>query len=301
MFAFFALTSAVSDFDFAHLAKELRNAHWWLVILGFLVAQLPRLAQAVALMGAAPVPLPLGPLYALQLVHAYVGLAVPTMAGRVAVNIRFFQRRGLNAGTALAVGALDGAFNFVVQIVMLLVTVAFTAESLQLHVRPGSPETLGFIAVGLAVAGVIAGVALLVLPRVRERIAERVRGAASDAREAVRGLASVRRLGLLISGNVVSELLLGAALAIFAAAFGHPVSFAAALVVNLSVGIVVGVLPVPGGIGVYEAGLTVGLASAGMPDETAFAAALMYRLSTFYLPPIWGAFAMRWMERNRHL
>jgi glycosyltransferase 2 family protein len=33
----------------------------------------------------------------------------------------------------------------------------------------------------------------------------------------------------------------------------------------------------------------------------AFAAVLLYRLATFYLPPIWGFFALRWLERNKHL
>jgi len=27
----------------------------------------------------------------------------------------------------------------------------------------------------------------------------------------------------------------------------------------------------------------------------------MMRLVTFYLPPIWGSFAMRWMRENRYL
>jgi len=62
-----------------------------------------------------------------------------------------------------------------------------------------------------------------------------------------------------------------------------------------------GLLPVPGGIGVTEAGLTLGLVRAGMGEEVAFAAVILYRLATFYLPPIWGYFALRWLERNEHL
>ena len=34
---------------------------------------------------------------------------------------------------------------------------------------------------------------------------------------------------------------------------------------------------------------------------TAFAAVLMYRIASFYLPPVWGFFALRWLERNKHL
>ena len=60
-------------------------------------------------------------------------------------------------------------------------------------------------------------------------------------------------------------------------------------------------MPVPGGIGVAEGGLTFGLVQAGVPEEVALAIAVMYRMASFYLPPIWGFFALRWLERNEHL
>ena len=50
-----------------------------------------------------------------------------------------------------------------------------------------------------------------------------------------------------------------------------------------------------------EFGLTVGLTAAGMTEEAALAAVVLYRVSTFYLPPVWGFFAMRWLQRNAHL
>ena len=40
-------------------------------------------------------PLALGPVYALQLAISYVNLAIPSAAGRIAVNVRFFQRHGV--------------------------------------------------------------------------------------------------------------------------------------------------------------------------------------------------------------
>ena len=60
-------------------------------------------------------------------------------------------------------------------------------------------------------------------------------------------------------------------------------------------------LPVPGGIGVAEFGLEVGLTSPGMNASAASATVLMYRLATFYLPPTWGFFAFRWLQRNKYL
>jgi uncharacterized membrane protein YbhN (UPF0104 family) len=55
---------------------------------------------------------------------------------------------------------------------------------------------------------------------------------------------------------------------------------------------------VPGGIGVAEAGLTAGLVAVGVPEATALAAALIHRLLTYYLPPVWGYFSLRWLGRH---
>ena len=46
--------------------------------------------------------------------------------------------------------------------------------------------------------------------------------------------------------------------------------------------------PIPGGVGIAEAGLTAGLVSIGVPVEFAFPAAMLYRLCTFYVPPAYG-------------
>ena len=58
---------------------------------------------------------------------------------------------------------------------------------------------------------------------------------------------------------------------------------------------------VPGGVGVSETLLTIGLVRTGMPEEAAFAAVIAYRASTFYLPPIWGFVSFRWLEKNKYL
>ena len=73
------------------------------------------------------------------------------------------------------------------------------------------------------------------------------------------------------------------------------------LFINMCVSLLSGLIPVPGGIGVTEGGLIFGLTAVGMPQEAAFAAVILYRLSTFYLPPIWGFFSLRWLEKNSYL
>ena len=101
--------------------------------------------------------------------------------------------------------------------------------------------------------------------------------------------------------RLATELLFAMALATFCRSLGAPVSLGAVLLVNISVGLLAGLIPVPGGIGVTEGGLTFGLIQAGVPEQVAFPAVLLHRISSFYLPPIWGFFAMRWLERNEHV
>ncbi len=87
----------------------------------------------------------------------------------------------------------------------------------------------------------------------------------------------------------------------FVLAFGYSVPYAELLFINMCVSLLSGLIPVPGGIGVTEGGLIFGLTSVGVPQEAAFAAVILYRLSTFYLPPIWGFFSLRWLEKNSYL
>jgi len=117
----------------------------------------------------------------------------------------------------------------------------------------------------------------------------------------LRGLRSPRRLLLLFGGNSANELLFSIALGIFVAAMGYDVNLAQLMIVNISVSLFSGLMPIPGGIGVAEAGLTWGLVQSGVPEEAAFAAVILYRLATFYLPPIWGYVAFNWLQKNQHL
>jgi uncharacterized protein (TIRG00374 family) len=299
-FAIVALFSVAAGLDYGTLGELLRDASWWLLALGLVVAQLPRVTQALSTLGASPVPLPLGPVFALQLAVSYVNIAIPTAAARVAVNIRFFQRHGVPPGAALATGALDGFTGFVVQAVVLACLLLFTSASLDVDVDSAAGG-VGRILVWMLIAALVAIVVVAVVPTLRRWIVDWARRLGTEAREAVRGLQSPRRLGLLFGGSLATEVLFAVALGTFVSAFGFRVGLGELLLINISTALLAGLLPVPGGVGVVEGGLIYGLVRAGVPDEVAFAAVVLYRLASFYLPPVWGYFAMRWLERNEHL
>jgi uncharacterized membrane protein YbhN (UPF0104 family) len=294
------LLSALAGFDLEEFLDSLQDAAWWLVVIGFVVAQLPRVAQAVSTLGAAPVPLPLGPVYALQLAISYVNLAIPTAAARIAVNVRFFQRQGVPPTTAVATGALDGVSGFIVQAVLLGSLLLFSGLSLDVDV--GGPASAAVrIAWMLAAVLAVAVAVILVIPRLRRYVVGGVRRTVSEAVTVLRGLRSPRRLVMLFGGNLVAELLFAMALGVFVQSFGYSLALHELLFINMAVSLLAGLLPVPGGVGVTEGGLIFGLTSFGVPQEAAFAAVLLYRFSTFYTPPIWGFFSLRWLERNRYL
>ncbi len=294
------MISALAGIDLAAFVESLRDAAWVLVLIGFLIAQLPRLAQAVSTLGAAPIPLPLGPVYALQLAISYVNLAIPTAAARIAVNIRFFQRQGVAPAAAVATGALDGVSGFIVQATLLGSLLLFSSMSLGLEVSGPSSSALQIVLIiGIVVAIIV--VVILAVARLRRIVLGWVRSTAQEAFGVLRGLRSLRRVVMLFGGNLAAELLFAASLGIFVQAFGYSLPLHELLFINMAVSLLAGLLPIPGGIGVAEGGLVFGLTSFGVPQEAAFAAVMLYRFSTFYLPPIWGFFSLNWLERNRYL
>jgi uncharacterized membrane protein YbhN (UPF0104 family) len=295
-----AVISYFGGIDWDQLAEDLRDASWAWLVFGFLVAQLPRLTQAVSTLGSVPARLPYGPVYTLQLATGYMNLALPSYAARLAVNIRFFQRQGLTPAVAVTSGAIDSFASTVVQVVLLGLLLLFSQATLNLNLSGPSDSSDNLVWIILALVVVTALVVALV-PRLRRAVVGRVRTWWPEVRNALGALRASNKLTLLLCGNLATEVLFAISLGLFTRGLGYPVSLSDLLVINMSVSLLSSFIPVPGGIGVTEFGLTAGLTAAGMPDESAFAAVILYRLSTFYVPAIWGFFALQWLQRNRYL
>ena len=262
-----------------------------------MLAQIPRLPSAVSTMGSLQQPLPLGPLTALQFAICYVNLAIPSTAARVAINIRFFQRFGVRPATAISAGVIDSVSGFVVQIAIFLLLFFASDVDLGFSADTGELSGLATIALIVLVALVVLAVAVALIRPVRRRVVD----AARQAKTALRVLRSPTKVLQLFGGNVLSQVLFAVAFAACVEAFHESVSLTELLLINTVVSLFAGLLPVPGGIGVSEAGLTLGLTAAGVSSETAFAIALAYRFVSFYLPPIWGWFCYQWLVDKRYL
>jgi uncharacterized membrane protein YbhN (UPF0104 family) len=302
VFAAAAVYKAAANVDWSVVREDLSNADWGWIVFGFFLSQVPRVTQAVAMLGSIAARLPFGPVYIKELATCYLNLAVPSSIARMALSIRFFQCQGLPGVAAVTAGAIDSLANNVIQVLIVAVLLIFGQSTVDIGLSSPSSDSgsghLLWILIGLLVVSIAV---VFLVGRLRRAIVSRVRKWWPEVRDAIVGLRGAGKLRLLILGNIATELLFSAALGIFARSLGYHIPFGEVVLINESVALLSSFIPVPGGIGVVEFGLTVGLTSAGMSQEAALITVLLYRFSTFYLPPIWGFFAFRWLQRNHYI
>lgn len=154
-----------------------------------------------------------------------------------------------------------------------------------------------FVAVIFAALVVGVGVVIAV-PGLRQKVVPEVRAAFKGLWEILR---SGQKLAQLFGGVLATEVLFALTLAAACSAYGVHLGLAQVLLVNVLASSLAGLVPVPGGIGAAEAALAGGLVAMGVPESIAFAAALTHRLCTYYTPPIWGYFSLRWLRHTGHV
>ncbi|HEX4246175.1 MAG TPA: lysylphosphatidylglycerol synthase transmembrane domain-containing protein, partial [Acidimicrobiales bacterium] len=294
-----ALVGVLSDVSSSMATLE--GADWGWVAVVFVFGQLPNFAKGWALTGAVTGDLPLGAVTQLQFANNFSALVGGSM-GTLALTIRFFQRRGYEPAVAVSAGVLNSTVSWIVKGLLFLVSLPFAIGSL--HFASKETETGGhgnvvWIILAIVVGvGVLAGVVWFV-PKVRKLSVSKVKPHVVSAWESLKSLAhQPRKLVAMFLGNIGAQLFTALALGAALHAFGSQLSLALLFVVITLASMVGAVSPVPGGMGLVEAGMIAGLAAAGVPQNVAVAATFTQRLFTAYLPPIWGWFILMWMRRK---
>jgi uncharacterized protein (TIRG00374 family) len=289
-----ALIPLFTSVDYAEIWQVLQNANVTLVVLALIVGHLQFIPSAASTMFAVTATLPFWPLLALQFASQFISLAIPSSAGRVAMNATFIHKFGVPVAAAIAQGAIDGFAGFVVQVVLILIVLLTGDVDLGLEIEPA--EVPWLLILGLVVLLVI-GVVMTVLKvrAVRDRVMPVVGQAWGSLRAVLRE--PTRAVGLLVS-NFVWWNVLGLTLWLVLESVGTDLSYGSALFAATSTSLLAGFMPVPGGVGVAEATMTAILVAFGVDQSTAFAVTAVYRVITFYLPALEGFFATRWLDRH---
>jgi uncharacterized membrane protein YbhN (UPF0104 family)/tRNA A-37 threonylcarbamoyl transferase component Bud32 len=313
----YAIISTLANVGLANLIDEFKAADLAWLAAALALSPVVPVAQAVATLGASFRPLRFGPVLMLQYAIQFIALALPSSAARLALDIRFFGRNGIEGGAAISIGVIASVCGFVVQILLILVIGLSGLASLDLGgsdpsstaSTSGSSSSSGSPLLLLTAALVVAGVLItLAVPKYRAAVTHAVpryramlRSQASSAVTALRVLRSPPKVGMILAGNLGAQLLQAIILGLCLRSFGHHATMAELLLVNTIANLFAGFMPVPGGMGVAEAAYTAGLVALGVPNAPAMSTAIAFRMVTYYLPPVWGAVAMRWLRAHSYL
>jgi uncharacterized membrane protein YbhN (UPF0104 family) len=284
--------------------STIEGASWAWVVLVFVLAQSAYFAIAMTTVGSVTTTLAYGRTLALEVANTFVALAGGSMAV-LAARIRFFQRQGYDPTVAVSSGVLVSTASWIVKGALFLISLPIAAGHLHFSQPSANSKNHGhlvwLIVLIVVIAGVVIGLAFAV-PRWRRLAAEKLRPKVSEIWAHLKTLAShPRNLFEIFGGNLIAQVVVALALGAALHAFGDHLGLATLIVILTLGSMLGGVSPVPGGMGVVEAGMILGLTAAGISQTDAVAATFVQRLFTAYLPPIWGWFVLAWLRRKDYL
>jgi uncharacterized membrane protein YbhN (UPF0104 family) len=252
--------------------------------------------------------MPYGRTVALEVANTFVSLAGGSM-GALATRVRYFQQQGYDATLAVSSGVLISTASWIVKggLFLIAIPIAFSQFNFQTPEDTGggsgsrTAELVWIIVIAVVVVGVVVGL-VLAIPRWRRLAAAKLRPKASEVWAHFKALSThPRNLVEIFGGEIAGQVLVALALGASLHAFDEHLSLAALLIALTLGSMLGGVSPVPGGMGVVEAGMILALTAAGIPESEAVAAVFVQRLFTAYLPPIWGWFCLVWMRKKEYL
>src|SRR5690349_9847678 len=279
----------------------IKGASWGWVALTFVFAQLPVVAEGWALVGAAVGQIPFGRCVALETSNTFTALVGGDVAV-FAVRVRFFQRQGYDAAAAVSSGVIATTASWTVKGLLFLVALPFAVGSFHASPAGGDHQAAVWIILAVILAAGIAAALIALVPRLRRLASRRVRPHLLNIWANVKLIgAEPHKIVYVLVGSVLAQLLMIFSLGAAVHAVGQQASLATLITVNTLAAILGGAVPVPGGLGVVEAGLIAGLTSAGLPQDQAVAAVLIQRFFASYLPPVWGWLTLAWMRRREYV
>lgn len=296
----YLLVGELTQVDYAAMVAD---AIWWWLPVVILFSQLPQFGGAMAMLGSVSRPLPLTPVIAVQFANNFTGLIGGTVA-TFAVVVRFFQRQGLGPAVAVSSGAINTIGAIVCQTILVGIGLAFTWGDY--HVSEAGSDSSGdgsggWVLAAIIVAALVSGVAFFV-PRLRRKVEDMVRPQLTQAWANLREVLAEPKKGVqLFGGNLIAQIFFACTLWAALEMYGAHLSLLELIVINSFASILGGIAPVPGGLGVIEAGLIAGFTAAGVPQTAAVGATFTARMFTAYLPPIWGWFALDWLRRKEYV
>jgi uncharacterized membrane protein YbhN (UPF0104 family) len=279
-FALHVLLPQIAELGDAFLT--LRTGRWRYLGLTLAGSALTYMAGAWTVTASTPLHLPYLRTVLSQLAASLMAVVTPAGLGWVAVTDSYLQKSGADEYTAHSATTLTMIITFFshVALLVLLIPLLPTLRLPEITL----PSTLVIIEIallGLVVLGVV-----FWIPASRRKIL-------SDLTGMIRAVPTVlgdpRRSAVMVVAAICGNLAFAIALIGAVAAYGPVPSPLGLLVAYMLAATIAAVSPTPGGLGAMEAALVASITRLGVTPGSAVAAALTFRLATFWLPlPVAG-------------
>ena len=294
----------------------LKSADLYWLLAALLLSPVIQAFFAFSTIGSTMTRLRYGPVLLLQYAIQFIAVVLPATAARLALEVRFFRKFGIAPGSAITMGVIDSVSGFVVQIGLILFILLSGLPGLTVHPNADSSSSDSTssttsshrVLLLIAVIALVAVLLSLLIPKRRARMRDllhrgrtAVIGELHNASSSLVVLRKPTKLGSMLGGNLGAQAMQAIVLGLCLNAFGDTADLSQLILINTGVSLFAGLMPVPGGVGVAEAGYTFGLEAIGVPSSIAISTALAFRLVTFYLPPIWGSISTRWLRRHEYI
>lgn len=265
---------------------------WFLLAVLSMFLSLPATAQVYR--SLSPNPLKFWRTAWVQLAGFCVNKLLPSGAGAAGVSFLYLRANKLNNVVSGALVLVNNLLGFAGHFILFWLLVALQPAVLdRLNVGNRQATSGLWWALGVALA---AGLVLLILGRARiillwTRLIKQLKPL----------VVTKPRFGWALLYSMAITLCYTLTLWASAHAVGGDISLSAAIIALSTSVLAASVVPSPGGIGVAELGAYGGLVAVGLPHDTALAAALLFRVCSFWLPLIIGSFALIGVTQRGYL
>jgi uncharacterized protein (TIRG00374 family) len=277
---------------------DLLHANLGWTAVACVASALTYLGASVGIIGAVPMPLPLGRVMAAQVASSFANRVTPAKVGGMATNVRFLQRRSIPAPVAISAIGLNTVAGFVIHISLLTAVgvIAGSSSGVDLPL-PSGPTAALVVAVLIIASGL-----LMVLPVGRKLLTRNLLPAMKSAWRSIASVAKAPlKLTALFAGSALVTVSYTVAMIASLQALGGDLPIVTTAVVYLAGAAVATAAPTPGGVGATEAALIAGYTAVGVTGSVAFAAVLLFRFVTFWLPILPGWMALLALQRSGEL
>lgn len=227
----------------------------------------------------------------IQVASGFTNRLLPAGLGGMGLIVQYLRRQKHSTSEAITVVGVDNVIGIVGHFSLFFVVIGVTnVSSRSIHL----PHVSWIVLLAILVVLVLSGS----MKRVRERLEGLLRHIGRDLRNYWK---QPLRLVLAYGNSMLLTVVYVGILWASTRAVGVDLSFPKVLVVFTAGSIIGTATPTPGGLVGTEAGLFAGFLAYGLSSGTALAAALLYRLLTYWLPIVPGLVGFWFAERRSRL